>query len=50
VASLRQDREGLLAFFLFDDQKWRLMTRTSNAIERRCRAVRRWTRPMAQNS
>lgn len=46
VASLRQDLEELLAFFLFDDEKWRLMTRTTNAIERRFREVRRRTRPM----
>jgi putative transposase len=46
VRCLQQDLEDLLAFFAFDDPAWRLATRTTNAIERRFREVRRRTRPM----
>jgi transposase-like protein len=35
-----------LTFFLFDDPSWRKAVRTTNAIERRFREVRRRTRPM----
>lgn len=44
--SLREDLEDLLAFFLFADPIWRRAVRTTNAIERRFREVRRRTRPM----
>lgn len=46
VASLRQDLDDLFAFFRFRDPAWRRATRTTNAIERRFREVRRRTRPM----
>jgi transposase-like protein len=46
VHSLREDLDELLAFFLFKDPAWRKWTRTTNAIERRFREVRRRTRPM----
>jgi transposase-like protein len=46
VACLRQDLDELLEFFHFDDPAWRKATRTTNAIERRFREVRRRTRPM----
>lgn len=46
VRCLLEDLEGLLAFFVFDDPQWRTATRTTNAIERRFREVRRRTRPM----
>jgi putative transposase len=46
VASLRDDLEELLAFFKFKDATWRKAVRTTNAIERRFREVRRRTRPM----
>jgi len=46
VQSVRQDLDSLLAFFLFDDPSWRKATRSTNAIERRFREVRRRTRPM----
>lgn len=46
VASLRQDLDELLAFFRFKDATWRKAVRTTNAIERRFREVRRRTRPM----
>jgi putative transposase len=46
VASLQQDLDDLLAFFCFRDPAWRRATRTTNAIERRFREVRRRTRPM----
>jgi transposase-like protein len=46
VRSLRNDLDQLLAFFVFKDPKWRKWTRTTNAIERRFREVRRRTRPM----
>ena len=46
VACLRRDLEELLVFFRFQDPQWRKATRTTNAIERRFREVRRRTRPM----
>jgi transposase-like protein len=46
VACLRGDLDELLACFTFDDPTWRKRTRTTNAIERRFREVRRRTRPM----
>lgn len=46
VRCLQQDLDELLAFFVFDDPTWRLAARTTNAIERRFREVRRRTRPM----
>jgi transposase-like protein len=46
VRCLWQDLEELLTFFHFDDDAWRKATRTTNAIERRFREVRRRTRPM----
>lgn len=46
VRCLWQNIEELLAFFHFDDDAWRLATRTTNAIERRFREIRRRTRPM----
>ncbi len=46
VQCLRGDLDELLSFFLFDDPAWRLASRTTNAIERRFREVRRRTRPM----
>lgn len=46
VRCLTRDIEELLAFFAFSDPKWRKATRTTNAIERRFREVRRRTRPM----
>jgi len=46
VASLREDLEELLNFFIFSEEKWRRATRTTNAIERRFVEVRRRTRPM----
>jgi putative transposase len=46
VRSLRIDLDELLAFHHFKDEAWRKMTRTTNAIERRFREVRRRTRPM----
>ncbi len=46
VACLRKDLEELLTFFRFEDPDWRRATRTTNAIERRFREVRRRTRPM----
>lgn len=46
VRSLRVDLDELLAFLAFRDDAWRLATRTTNAIERRFREVRRRTRPM----
>jgi transposase-like protein len=46
VESVRRDLDSLLAFFLFDDETWRKATRSTNAIERRFREVRRRTRPM----
>jgi transposase-like protein len=46
VRCLWQDIEELLTFFLFEEDPWRKATRTTNAIERRFREVRRRTRPM----
>jgi transposase-like protein len=46
VRCLREDLEELLAFFSFRDSSWRKAIRTTNAIERRFREVRRRTRPM----
>jgi putative transposase len=46
VQCLRKDLDELLAFLRFSDQPWRTATRTTNAIERRFREVRRRTRPM----
>jgi len=46
VRCLMKDLEELLTFFTFDDPEWRRITRTTNAIERRFREVRRRTRPM----
>lgn len=46
VKSVRRDLDSLLAFFLFADPTWRKATRSTNAIERRFREVRRRTRPM----
>jgi putative transposase len=46
VRCLRNDLEQLLTFFLFKKEEWRRWTRTTNAIERRFREVRRRTRPM----
>ncbi len=43
VASLR---DSLLEFFRFKHVSWRNATRTTNAIERRFREVKRRTRPM----
>lgn len=46
VKCLRNDLDNLLEFYMFKDKKWRKATRTTNAIERRFREVRRRTRPM----
>ena len=46
VQCLRQDFDDLLSFFRFKDPSWRKAARTTNAIERRFREVRRRTRPM----
>ncbi len=46
VAGLRGDLEELLSVFRYTDPKWRKAARTTNAIERRFREVRRRTRPM----
>lgn len=46
VRCLLQDLDALLEFLRFDDDVWRKATRTTNAIERRFREVRRRTRPM----
>jgi transposase-like protein len=46
VACLRVDLDQLLTFFRFRDPVWRKAVRTTNAIERRFREVRRRTRPM----
>lgn len=46
VRCLQQDLDELLACFVFDDPDWRKAARTTNAIERRFREVRRRTRPM----
>jgi transposase-like protein len=46
VACLRKDLDDLLQFFRFQDPEWRKAVRTTNAIERRFREVKRRTRPM----
>jgi transposase-like protein len=46
VRCLMKDLEELLTFFSFKDPEWRKKVRTTNAIERRFREVRRRTRPM----
>ena len=46
VACLRGDLDDLLSVFRYAEPKWRKATRTTNAIERRFREVRRRTRPM----
>ena len=46
VSCLKQDLEELLSFFIYKETSWRKATRTTNAIERRFREVRRRTRPM----
>ncbi len=46
VTCLKDDLEDLLTCFQFDDHDFRKAIRTTNAIERRFREVRRRTRPM----
>jgi len=46
VTCLQNDLEDLLTCFQFDDPDFRKAIRTTNAIERRFREVRRRTRPM----
>lgn len=46
VKCLRDDLDELLSFYRFKDRSWWKMIRTTNAIERRFREVRRRTRPM----
>lgn len=46
VRCLKVDLEDLLTFFTFKDPSWWEAIRTTNAIERRFREVRRRTRPM----
>ena len=46
VRCLRVDLDQLLEFLRFEDPTWRKAARTTNAIERRFREVRRRTRPM----
>jgi transposase-like protein len=46
VACLRNDLDELLRLFVFKNQDWRKAVRTTNAIERRFREVKRRTRPM----
>jgi transposase-like protein len=46
VRCLTKDLEELLAFFVFSHPAWQRAVRTTNAIERRFREVRRRTRPM----
>jgi len=46
VQCLRRDLTDLLTCFRFPDPDWRRLVRTTNAIERRFREVRRRTRPM----
>jgi transposase-like protein len=46
VRQITRDLEELLNFFAFSDPDWRRTARTTNAIERRFREVRRRTRPM----
>ena len=46
VACLRDDLDDLLTCFRYKDPDQRRQVRTTNAIERRFREVRRRTRPM----
>ncbi len=46
VVSLWKDLDELLTVYRFKDPGWRRLCRTTNAIERRFREVRRRTRPM----
>jgi len=46
VKCLKRDLDELLTFYCFKDPEWRRAVRTTNAIERRFREVRRRTRPM----
>jgi putative transposase len=46
VRCLKVDLEDLLTFFTFKEPSWWKAIRTTNAIERRFREVRRRTRPM----
>jgi transposase-like protein len=46
VHCLRQDLDSLLEFLRLQDEAWRTAARTTNAIERLFREVRRRTRPM----
>jgi transposase-like protein len=46
VACLRRDLDELLLFLRFEDPEWRKAARTTNAVERRFREVRRRIRPM----
>jgi putative transposase len=46
VACLCADEEELMSFFRIKDSSWWSQIRTTNAIERRFREVRRRTRPM----
>jgi len=46
VACLCADEEELMSFFRIKDSSWWSRIRTTNAIERRFREVRRRTRPM----
>lgn len=46
VKCLRDDLDDLLTFFAFPDESFRKKVRTTNAIERIFREVRRRTRPM----
>jgi putative transposase len=46
VACLRKDLDELLEFLRFGDPSWHKAIRTTNAIERRFKEVRRRTRPM----
>jgi putative transposase len=46
VQSIRDDLDSLTEFYRFSDPKWRKATRSTNAIERRFKEVRRRTRPM----
>ena len=46
VSCLRRDLDELLSFFELGDPEWFKTARTTNAIERRFREVRRRTRPM----
>jgi putative transposase len=46
VSCLLADEEDLLSFFQIKDSSWWSQVRTTNAIERRFREVRRRTRPM----